>query len=633
MRETTFIRQKKKSWKKFEDMQRRENANPDELTKLFVEITDDLSYTRTFYNKRSVRVYLNYLSQLVFLKVNKNKKVKGASFVKFFTSGLPMEFARSWKPMLLSLIVFFGALMVGVVSTANDIGYATEIMGSSYIEMTDENIKNGDPMAVYHQHGNSAWSSFGLTQHNTRIAAFTYTSGIIAGIPPIIIMIKNGIMLGTFHYYLFHKGVLSDAMWIIWIHGVLEISAIIIAGGAGLLLGGGLLFPGTYTRLQSLRISAKRSFKIALSCVFILIISGFLEGSITRYTNMPMALKYCIVLGSLAFICFYFIAYPIYLYKTKIKTGKFDFKDTIPHVEHKKIAFEKVREVGDIFNDTLNLFRQSFGNILSGLFLSGFPLMLFITGYHFFFLMEYDQELYWWVSIENVFRSNSSAWINLLFLVALISPLFLSAYYAYFLYRKDQKFKIFGFYKFCFFGGIKLWPLLVYLTLLHLWPNPLMIAIGVFLVPFIFQFSYLGFYNEDKYSSLYSTGIKLVFKSWFGSIGVFLLQMVIPLILVIAGLIISKVLGVKPTSILDFITEFFLEHVTPFTDNVTQYANALNFMLYYLFFAVIISFVITGLAIQFHSIRERIMALTLYERLQDFGTRNNLFEQADEGDF
>ena len=54
-------------------MQRRENANPDELTKLFVEITDDLSYTRTFYNKRSVRVYLNYLSQLVFLKVNKNK--------------------------------------------------------------------------------------------------------------------------------------------------------------------------------------------------------------------------------------------------------------------------------------------------------------------------------------------------------------------------------------------------------------------------------------------------------------------------------------------------------------------------------------------------------------------------------
>lgn len=633
MRETTFIRQKKKSWKKFEDMQRRENANPDELTKLFVEITDDLSYTRTFYNKRSVRVYLNYLSQLVFLKVNKNKKVKVSKFFKFFTYGLPMEFARSWKPMLLSLVVFLGALMVGIVSTANNIDYATEIMGSSYIQMTDENIKNGDPMAVYHQHGNSAWSSFGLTQHNTRIAAFTYTSGVLAGIPPIIIMIKNGIMLGTFHYYLYHKGVLSDAMWIIWIHGVLEISAIIIAGGAGLLLGGGLLFPGTYTRLQSLRISAKRSFKIALSCVFILIISGFLEGSITRHTNMPMALKYSLVLGSLAFICFYFIAYPIYLYKTKIKTGKFIFNDTIPHTETKKIAFEKVREVGDIFNDTLNLFRQSFGNMIRGLFLSGIPLMLIVTGYHFFFLAEYDQELYWWKSLGNIFHSEPTGWVNLLFLMALITPLFLSAYYAYFLYRKNQKFKIYGFYKYFFFGLIKLWPLLIYLTLVHLWPNPFMILIGVFMVPFVFQFSYLGFYNEDKYKNLYKAGTKLIFKSWFGSIGVFLLQMVIPLILVISGLIISNFLGVKTTAILDFITDFFLEHVNPFTDNLTQYANALNFVLYYLFLAVLISFTITGLVIQFHSIRERIMALTLYSRLQDFGKKNNLFEQVDEGEF
>ena len=614
-------------------MQKRENANPDDLTKLFVEITDDLSYTRTFYNKRSVRVYLNYLSQLVFLKVNKNKKVKISKFFKFLSHGLPLEFARSWKSMLLSLVVFFGALMVGIVSTANDIEYATEIMGSRYIQMTDENIKNGDPMAVYHQHENSAWSSFGLTQHNTRIAAFTYTSGIILGIPPVIIMIKNGIMLGTFHYYLFHKGVLSDAMWIIWIHGVLEISAIIIAGGAGLLLGGGLLFPGTYTRLQSLRISAKRSFKIALSCVFILIISGFLEGSVTRYTNMPSVVKYILVLGSLAFIVFYFIAYPIYLYKTKIKTGKFTFNDKIPHVERKNIAFEKVREVGDIFNDTLNLFRQSFANVLKGLVLSGVLLMLFVVGYHFFFLTSYEKELYWWKSIENVFHSEPSGWMNLLFLMGLIAPVFLSVYYALYLYRGNLKFNIIKFYKYCIYGVLKLWPLFLFLFFLHLWPNPFIILIGIFSVPFIFQFSYLGFYDEKKYKVLYKTGSKLVFKSWFGSIGVFLLQMVIPVILFIAGFILSKLLGLKTTLILDFMSDFLLEHVNPFTDNLTQYANALNFILYYIFLIVLVSFTIIGLVIQFHSIRERIMALTLYKRLKDFGKKNNLFEQIDEGDY
>ncbi len=633
MRETTFIRQKKKSWKKFEDMQRRENANPDELTKLFVEITDDLSYTRTFYNKRSVRVYLNYLSQLVFLKVNKNKKVKISKFINFFTFGLPMEVARSWKPILLSLVVFVGAIMIGIVSSANDIEYAKEIMGSSYIQMTDENIKNGDPMAVYHQHGNSAWSTFGLTKNNTIVAATTYTFGVVGGIPSVIILIKNGIMLGAFHYYLFYKGVLDDAMWIIWIHGVLEISAIILAGGAGFLLGGGLFFPGTYTRLQSLRITAKRSFKIIIGCLFMLIIAGFIEGSITRYTNMPMVLKYSLVLGSLALVCFYFIAYPIYLYKTKIKTGKFIFNDTIPHTERKKIPFEKVREVGDIFNDTLNLFRQSFGNILRGLSLSGVPFMLSVTVYHFFFITEYEQELDWWKTLENVFYLEPSGWVNLIFMMILIAPVFLSVYYALFLYRMNQKFKTYGFYKYCFFGLIKIWPLIIFLVFMHLWQNPLMILIGVFLVPFIFQFSYFGFYHEDKYGRLYRTGVKLVFKSWFGSIGVFLLQMVIPLILFFAGFILSKIFGSSTKAMLDFITEFFLEHVNPFTDNVTQYANALNFVLYYFFLIVIISFVITGLVIQFHSIRERIMALTLYERLQDFGTKNNLFEQVDEGEF
>lgn len=633
MRETNFIRQKKKRWEKFEDIQRQENKNPDELTKLFVEITDDLSYSRTFYNKRSVRVYLNYLSQLVFLKINKNKKVKISKFIQFFTYGLPIEFARSWRPMLLSLLIFLGALMVGIVSTANNIEYATEILGSRYIELTDENIKNGDPMAVYHQNGNSAWSSFGLTQHNTRIAAFTYTSGIIGGIPPIIIMIKNGIMLGAFHYYLYFKGVLSDAIWTVWIHGVLEISAIIIAGGAGLLLGGGLLFPGTYTRLQSLRISAKRSFKIALSCIFILIISGFLEGSITRYTKMPISLKYIIVFVSLALICFYFIAYPIFLFRTKIRTGRFIFGDDIPHVKFKKIAFEKVREVGAIFNDTLNLFRQSFGDFLKGLFFLGIPLMFFLTGYHFFSFTEYTQELNWWISLENVFHAKPSSWVNLGFLIGLIAPTFLSVYYALYLYRKNQKFKVYKFYKYCLFKFIRLWPLLVFLFLLHVWTHPAIIFIGICAVPFIFQFSYLGFYDSSKYGVLYKTGIRLVFKSWFGTIGVFLLQILIPLVLFLSGLGLSKVFDANTMVILDFISDFLLEHINPFTKNLTRYANAFNFGVYYLFLTLIIAFITTGLVIQFHSVRERIMALTLYNRLKNFGTNNNLFEQRDEGEY
>ena len=589
-------------------MQQRQNADPDELTKLFVEITDDLSYSRTFYSKRSVRVYLNYLSQLVFLQLNKNKKVRVAKFFRFFTHGLPMEFARSWKAMILAFVIFTGSMMVGIVSSASDIKYANKILGDQYIEMTDENVRNGDPMAVYHQHNDAKWSTFGITLNNTMVASRTYASGVAAGVPTIIILIKNGIMVGTFHYYLYHKGVLGEAMWIIWLHGVLEISAIVIAGGAGLLLAGGLLFPGTYTRLQSLRISAKRSFKIALGCVFILIISGFIEGSITRHTQMPMALKYIIVLGSLAFICFYFLAYPIYLYKTKIKTGRFVFNDNIPHVEKKQIALEKVREVGEIFNDTLNLYRQCFGAFFKGLVLSALPILGFIVTYHFFEATAYEKELYWWISLRNILYGNPQSWLNFGYFIGLLTPVFLSSYYAIHLYRREERFSIVGFYKYFFFGVLKLWPLFIYIALWHVWPNPLLIFAGILMVPFIFQFSYQGFFKEGKYGQIFKEGNKITMKSWFGSLGVFMLLMIIPVVLWVASLILSKVFGATPTTMIDNAVAFFLEHINPFTEHLEKFANAFNFSVYYLLITLVLSFLIFGLVIKYHSVRERFMA-------------------------
>ena len=608
-------------------MQQKEKADPDKITKLFVEITDDLSYSRTFYSKRSVRVYLNYLSQLVFLKVNKNKKVSITKFIKFWTYGLPMEFARSWKAMVLALFVFVGSLWIGILSTANDIDYARQIMGSSYIKRTDDNIANGDPMAIYHQGSGPGWSTFGLTYNNTMVAARTYTSGILAGLPSIIIMVKNGIMLGTFHYYLYHKGVLEESMWIIWIHGVLEISAIVIAGGAGLVLGGGLLFPGTYTRLQSLRISAKRSFKIALSTLFILIISGFIEGSITRYTNMPMGLKYFIVLGSLAFICFYFITYPIYLYKTKIKSGKFLFREDIPHVETKIIQLDKVREVGEMFNDTLNLYRQLFVDVIKGWFSSGIPIMFAIIIYHFFYHSIYEEELFWWKSIEKVIASNL---IGLGYLTALTAPIFMSVFYAFNLYRNKNEFKLMKFYKFCIAGLLKLWPLYISLALIHVLPEGLIVSLFILLSPFIFLFSYSGFYSKEKYFKAFGVASKLIFKSWFGSIGFLLLQLVIPILLFTA---MYYLFGSKGLGGLDIMIEFILEHISPFVENLNPYGNGLNFLIYYIIYFAILSFTMFGLVIQFHTVRERIQGITLYSRLKDFGSKHSLFEQIDEGTY
>jgi hypothetical protein len=83
MQETEFIAQNKEKWKEFEDVLKSDNKDPDRLTSLFIETTDDLSYSRTFYPNRSVRVYLNGISQKVYQAIYKNKSKGKNKFKKF----------------------------------------------------------------------------------------------------------------------------------------------------------------------------------------------------------------------------------------------------------------------------------------------------------------------------------------------------------------------------------------------------------------------------------------------------------------------------------------------------------------------------------------------------------------------
>ena len=77
MTESNFIEQNKEKWEGFEKNLIKKDATPQEISKLFVQITDDLSYARTFYNKRSVKLYLNGVAKLLFNDINKTKRING----------------------------------------------------------------------------------------------------------------------------------------------------------------------------------------------------------------------------------------------------------------------------------------------------------------------------------------------------------------------------------------------------------------------------------------------------------------------------------------------------------------------------------------------------------------------------
>ncbi len=315
MREAAFVKQNKDKWLKFESVLVNNTIiSPDDLSDLYIEITDHLSYAQTFYPNSQTLNYLNSLASSAHQKIYKTKKEKKNRFYSFWVKEFPLEFYKYQKELLIAFLISVLFTAIGAYSSATDGAFVRSILGDGYVNMTLENINNDDPMAVYKQMGETNMF-LGITINNIRVALNCFIFGILFGIGTIYMLMQNFIMLGSFQYFFYDKGLLWESARTIWIHGTIEISVIIIAGCAGLVVGNSILFPKTFTRLASFVRGVKAGLKIVISTVPFFILAGFLEGFVTRHTEMPDWLAILIISGSLALILFYYVIYPRQLYK------------------------------------------------------------------------------------------------------------------------------------------------------------------------------------------------------------------------------------------------------------------------------------------------------------------------------
>ncbi|MCL6217263.1 stage II sporulation protein M [Zunongwangia pacifica] len=321
MREAAFVKQNKDKWLKFESLLKNNtNISPDELSASYVEITDHLSYANTFYRGSNTAKYLNDLASHAHRKIYRNKKESKNKFVLFYTKEFPLFFYQYQKQLLFSFIVFVLFAIIGAYSAANDDSFVRAVLGDAYVNSTLNNIENDDPMAVYKQ-ASETDMFLGITINNVRVGLMAFTFGVLAGLGTLIVIMQNAIMLGSFQYFFYDKGLLWESARTIWIHGTIEISVIIIAACAGLVVGRSILFPKTYSRLQSFVTGIKDGLKIVISTVPFFIIAGFLEGFVTRHTEMPDVLAILIISLSLMLIVWYYVLLPHRLHK-KIVDGK-----------------------------------------------------------------------------------------------------------------------------------------------------------------------------------------------------------------------------------------------------------------------------------------------------------------------
>ena len=309
LREGAFIKKNRERW---ESVQQGDATEADEMASQFIRLTDDLAYAKTFYPHSRVTHYINTLAARIYLRIYQNRKEESNRLLRFWKHDLPLTIRKHHGVVLFCFVLFALFFMVGFFSSMQDQTFIREMLGNDYVDMTEQNIEAGNPFGVY-QSGSSFLMWAGLMINNIMVALMYFVRGLLACFLTIIALVRESVRIGTFEYLFYAKGLGSQAIITILLHGLLELTAIIISCAAGIVLGKSFLFAGTRSRLDSLRQGAKEGVTIVVGLMPVFAIAAFFEGFVTRHYRMPLALSLSLLLTSATFISWYFIIYPIRL--------------------------------------------------------------------------------------------------------------------------------------------------------------------------------------------------------------------------------------------------------------------------------------------------------------------------------
>ena len=661
MKETSFIEQNKKKWNRFEQLYESKSHDPEELSDLYMDITDDLSYAQTFYKRRTVRVYLNQLAQKVYTGVHKQK---GESFKKFITvwkTSLPLEIYRSRRNLLFALCAFLVYALLGAVTTHVDPDFSRVVMGDAYVEITLNNIQKNDPLRIYEYQPVQDWltgewmeekrdpleSFISITTNNIQVAFLTFFVGFFFTFGTHLLLFSNGVMLGSFQYFFHTKGLLLTSLLGIWIHGAFEISAIVLAGGAGITAGNGLLFPGSYTRLQALQLSTKRGLKIMLSLVPFLIMAGFLESYVTmNYKELPDWSKWAIIIFSFALILFFYVFYPMYVAR---KHPELVHQEDVGNFKPRTgFNFSRIRSVGEVLADSFRLYRLQFYKFMRINFTLTFPIILGLVFLQDINHYDLQQTQYWydWMSqlefmIGYRFRNFQDIGVFVVW-TFLFTIIFASVFWS--IRTLSEPFSWRSFFSYLRERGMGIWLANIFLMLLmlgiFLLPIDFMVLtfiVGTTLVPFFFLNGAAAGLDKESYGTRFKRGFK--YSSQHYGKSMVLLLILVPLIALMLQPI-ASVLSIHNTwsnepaimsDLLDLGADFVKRIAQMFTDDYMIWANALRQLVYVIVLLTLLPLVIIVMSFGYHSELEKTEANGLKEAFKKFGKRSR--SQETEVDF
>jgi len=294
-----FISQRKNAWQRLEDLlklldhaslRRLGREEVRELGRIYRRTASDLAIARA--ESRDPRL-VNYLNSLVIRahgRIYRADAQGGKRIRRYFTHELPQTFRRTWPYTFVAFATFalFGVL--SFVATKYDPDFS-ELVGVDpafrelYIETKThwwESLNQGN------QVGASA-----IMTNNIQVTIYTFAFGALAGVGTLFYMAFNGANIASVLALTYKAGFGNDLVTFMVAHGVVELSCIFIAGGAGLLIGSAMIMPGDLTRSDALRTRGMEAVRLMIGVALLLVVAGTIEGFVSPAAIDPR-IKYSI---------------------------------------------------------------------------------------------------------------------------------------------------------------------------------------------------------------------------------------------------------------------------------------------------------------------------------------------------
>jgi len=305
---TSWLQKRRPYWARMDELLTRSgragvrnltHSELQELALLYRQTASDLATIREDSSSGNLAHSLNQLLGRAHNLIYMGRRSRPGGIIRFYRETFPEIFSDTRAYTAAACGIFCLLAATGMMMAIFNPGFQTYLLGPQMMETIEKRQMWTHSIVTIKPIASSA-----IMTNNLSVSFLTFALGITGGVGTIWMLALNGLLFGVVNAACWQAGMSQQLLSFVAPHGVLELPAIFIAGGGGLLLAKGLLFPGVLPRRASLVREARRGVQLVLGIIPLLIVAGTIEGFISP-SDLPTALKYGVAAGMFCLLILY----------------------------------------------------------------------------------------------------------------------------------------------------------------------------------------------------------------------------------------------------------------------------------------------------------------------------------------